>query len=326
MSLSLLLGDKEIIHLCNKITVSGSIKQCSRTLSVDVAINLYDKAVYTEPKLSQLVRFYDDGKLIFWGTVFTVMHPPGRTTKTITAFDMGYFLKNNYAVYDFKNVTPESVVKRICTDYGIPIYSVVSTGFNFTRKFANVSLDKIIDTAYTLASEQNGKKYMTRFVGAALDVFVKGEPKSKTIIEGVSNLQTMSYTWSSDGMVNAVKVYDSDGNYISSYENEKNPSSVFGLRTKILTKRDDTDVAKEIKAIFEDNDIERTISVTVIASNDMISGSAVILREPETGQNGLFWIDEDTHTWQAGVHTATLELNFKNIMREGSSGTEEDKK
>lgn len=323
MALSLLLGEKEIINLCSKITVSGSIKQCARTLKVDIITSLYDTAIITSPELYQLIRFYDNGNLIFYGSIFTITHATGSSVKTITAFDMGYFLKNNYGTYNFKNVTPESVAQRVCKEYSIPIYNLVSTGFTFNRKFSNTSIQQIIDTAYTLASESNGNKYLTRFIGAALYIFVKGEPKSSAIIEGVSNLQNMTYTISSDGMVNAVKVYDSDGNYISSHQNSENAPSKYGLRTKILVKRDDTDIQKEIKAIFEDNDIERTINVNVLATNDMITGNAITLREPQTQQNGLFWIDEDTHTWQNGLHTASLALNFKSIMREGDSGTEE---
>lgn len=323
MALSLLLEEKEIMHLCSKITVSGSIKQCARTLKAEIATNLYDITLYTEPKLSQLIRFYEDGVLIFYGSIFTVTYNVGKKTKSIIAFDMGYFLKNNYATYNFKNVTPESVLQRVCKEYYIPINNIASTGFTFSRKFPNVSLDKIIDTGYTLASEQNGKKYISRFTGAALNILEKGELKSNTIIDGISNLQNMSYTFSSDGMFNAVKVYDSDGNFVTSSQNEKNSPSIYGLRTKILTKRDKTDVSKEIKAIFEDNDIKQTINVTLLATNDMISGNAIVLREIETNQDGLFWIDDDTHTWQNGLHTATLTLNFKNIMREGDSGTEE---
>lgn len=323
MALSLLLQGKEIIQLCSKITVSGSIKQCARTLKAEIVTNLYDTAIYTSSKLFNLIQFYDDGELIFYGTIFTITQTTGGNTKTVVAFDMGYFLKNNYGTYNFKNTTPEAIGQRLCTEYGIPIYGFASTGFTFSRKFSNVSIQQIIDTAYTLASESNGNKYMTRFIGACIHVFVKGEPKSTTIIEGVSNLQNMSYTISSDGMVNAVKVYDSDGNYISSHQNSENSPSDYGLRTKILVKRDDTDVEGEIKAIFEDNDIERTINVNVLATNDMISGNAITLREPQTNQNGLFWIDEDTHTWQNGLHTANLTLNFKNIMRESESGTEE---
>lgn len=55
----------------------------------------------------------------------------------------------------------------------------------------------------------------------------------------------------------------------------------------------------------------------------MITGNAVYLIEPFTKQKGLFWIDEDSHTWKNGLHTASLTLNFKNIMREGEAGTEE---
>lgn len=323
MALHLYLDQTDVIGIASSITVSGSVDQCCRTLRAEIAASYYDSRIpVAETTLGKLVRFYDGAELLFYGSLFTVQLSTNGNTKSIVAFDMGYFLKNNAATYVFRGQTPDEIARRACRDYWVPVGKLAATGKGVTRKFQNVSLDKIIDTAYTLGG-QNGVKYLTRFQGAALNIIVKGEPKSATVIEGVINLQNLTYSLSSEGMVNSAKVYDKDGNLLMTRTNPENPSSVYGLRTKILSQREGEDVDKQIRDLFEDNDLEHKITVSVFASNDMITGNAVYLIEPFTKQKGLFWIDEDSHTWKNGMHTASLTLNFKNIMREGEAGTEE---
>ena len=325
MALRLLIGDTDVIGMVSSVTVSGSIEQCCRTLKAEIAASYYDALLPKVPAdLSALVRFYDGGTLLFYGSLFTVKLATNSDTKSIIAFDMGYFLKNNDASYNFSGATAAEIARRVCGDHWVPVGSLAAPGSTIKRKFKSQSLESIIDTAYTLAGESDGTKYMTRFVGAALHVIVKGEPKSATVIEGTANLQNLSYTLSSDGMVNRVKVYDSDGNLKLTRDSTANPAKTYGVRTKILTQREGDDIEKQIKAAFEDNDITRRITVNVLAANDMVTGNAVYLVEPASGLKGLFWIDEDAHVWQNGLHTATLTLNFKNIVREADAGTEEN--
>ena len=305
MALRLLIGDTDVIGMVSSVTVSGSIEQCCRTLKAEIAASYYDALLPKVPAdLSALVRFYDGGTLLFYGSLFTVKLATNSDTKSIIAFDMGYFLKNNDASYNFSGATAAEIARRVCGDHWVPVGSLAAPGSTIKRKFKSQSLESIIDTAYTLAGESDGKKYMTRFVGAALHVIVKGEPKSATVIEGTANLQNLSYTLSSDGMVNRVKVYDSDGNLKLTRDSTANPAKTYGVRTKILTQREGDDIEKQIKAAFEDNDITRRITVNVLAANDMVTGNAVYLVEPASGLKGLFWIDEDAHVWQNGLHTA----------------------
>ncbi|MFQ9792965.1 MAG: hypothetical protein ACLRX7_06820 [Acutalibacteraceae bacterium] len=53
-----------------------------------------------------------------------------------------------------------------------------------------------------------------------------------------------------------------------------------------------------------------------------ITGNSVIVKEPSTGINGLFYIDGDTHTWKNGIYLNKLVLNLKNVMDEKESGTD----
>ena len=62
--------------------------------------------------------------------------------------------------------------------------------------------------------------------------------------------------------------------------------------------------------------------MTNLGNTSLIAGEAVILREPLTGQQGLFWIDSDTHTWQNGLYQNRLVLNFRNLMDEQSAGSQ----
>ena len=51
------------------------------------------------------------------------------------------------------------------------------------------------------------------------------------------------------------------------------------------------------------------------------AGEAVELRDTGSVVSGLFWIDEDTHTWKKGQHFTRLTLNFRNLLDNSSAGS-----
>jgi hypothetical protein len=61
--------------------------------------------------------------------------------------------------------------------------------------------------------------------------------------------------------------------------------------------------------------VEKKVNISVIEGNKKcISGNGVKVYDKATGLDGLFWIDSDTHTWEGGRYTMSLELKFVNIM------------
>ena len=61
--------------------------------------------------------------------------------------------------------------------------------------------------------------------------------------------------------------------------------------------------------------IETQIAIeTIDGKLECIAGSGVQLHDKATGLDGLFWIEADSHVWENGNHTMSLELSFKNIM------------
>jgi hypothetical protein len=238
----------------------------------------------------------------------------------ITCYDRGIYLKRNEASYKFTGLTPEAITKKICSDFGIEIGSVVTTGVSITRNFIGVNLYNIIQTAYTLASEDTGKHYMIRFIGSKLYVVEKVPDSDTLIIEGGVNLMSASTTESINNMINQVAIYNSDDIQIGT-QNDSDYIKLYGLMQSYLKQADGEDVTMKAKKLLSDNGISQKITVNNLGNIANITGGTVVVREPYTGVYGLFFIDADIHTWKLGQYYNKLTLNFKNIMDEQEAGS-----
>lgn len=326
MQLKLLLtntdGTQDVTALISSVTLSGDYRQCCRTLEAEVLVSPYDEAlpsVYFP--LGGTVQLSTDGELLFYGHVVSKSKATDAPTMTVTCFDRGFYLKQNYGTYNFKSQTPEAITRRVCRDFGIACGTLAATGQVISRKFSGVALYSIIDTAYTLASEQTGKRYLTRFAGPALTVIEKAAAPSRGVIEPGTGLMTAAYSESIENMVNRVSIYDSDDKFLRSLSDD-DAVKLYGLMRSVIRQGKDEDAAGKAKKMLEDGGVERRVTVKTLGDPSYITGGAVQLREPFTGQIGLFWIDTDKHIWRKGIYTNELTLNFRNMMREGEAGTD----
>ena len=69
--------------------------------------------------------------------------------------------------------------------------------------------------------------------------------------------------------------------------------------------------------------IERKASLSGFGDSSCKSGYGVKVKDEYTGLVGLFYIDEDIHTWENGVYKVDLTLAFENMMNEVNSETNE---
>lgn len=47
----------------------------------------------------------------------------------------------------------------------------------------------------------------------------------------------------------------------------------------------------------------------------------MVVHEPVTGTDGLFWILSDSHTTVSGVYQTTVTLDFRNLMDKQEAGS-----
>lgn len=311
----------DVTDIAESVAWAGSYDTVGRT--VDFALPVDDAgALPAIPcPMGSHVQLLADGALRFDGTVFSRERAAGENLMSVGAVDRGINLKSCRGSYQFRGWTPEAIAGRICGDYGFTAGNLARTGVSITRKFSGTSLYQIIQTAYTLAAEQNGKRYQLRFRGAALDVVEKGFGAQTLVLKPGSNLVSAASRESAEGLVNSVAVYDDNGQKVAS-RRDGEAVGLYGLMEAYLRQSKDRDTDREAQRLLEDHPVVQKVTAEAVGDPELISGNGVIVREPVTGLWGRFWILSDSHTWKNGVYRTKLTLDFRNLMDKTEAGSE----
>ena len=312
-------GTYDATDFHDTVTLSGDYKQCSRSLSFNL-IEEEGKSVIN-CDVGNSVVFKEDDKVLFDGFIVSRQKTTDSPKIQIKCFDRGFYLKKNKGVYKFSNQTPESIVKKICSDFGISVGEVATTDVPVSRNFIGVSLYEIIMTAYTLASEKTKESYLLVFKEDKLCVIEKKVNESTLLIEPGGSLMASSCTESIENMINQVVIYDKDDKVVKTLKKDE-LISLYGLMQSYIKQGDDSaETEKKADKILEDNGYSQKITVESLGNSSLITGGTVVVKEPYTGVCGVFFIDTDTHTWKNGLYFDKLTLNFKNIMDEKEAGS-----
>lgn len=315
-------GEWDVSHMFRRIAWSGDVDSVCRSLELEMIVSATDPRLpYVYLPLAGGISMGVGKETLFAGVVASKDKSTDASTMSVTCYDFGFYLKNSRASRKYTGETPETITRQLCSTYGVPVGSLAQTGVAIRRKFSATEVYRIIDTAYTLASQQTGKKYLLRFSGLRLNVIERTVTPQSVILQRGTNLQTATYGESIENMKNRVIIVDSDGNFVREISDNAAVKR-YGLLADVLTQSDGEDATAEAKEILADNGVERRASVTCLGHTKLITGNTIYIAEPYTGLANTCWIDEDTHVWQNGVYTCRLTLNFKNEMRESESGSE----
>lgn len=315
-------GEWDVSHMFRRIAWTGDVDSVCRALELEMIVSATDPRLpYVYLPLAGGISMGVGGQTLFCGYVVSKDKSTDASTMSVTCYDNGFYLKNSRASRKYTGETPETITRQLCSTYGVPVGSLAQTGVAIRRKFSATELYRIIDTAYTIASQQTGKQYLLRFSGRNLDVVARTVTPQSVILSRGTNLQTAAYRESIENMKNRVIIVDSEGNFVRAVSDDAAVRK-YGLLADVLTQSDGENATAEAREILADNGVERRVSVTCLGHTKLITGNTVWIHEPYTGLANTCWIDEDTHVWQNGVYTCRLTLNYKNEMRESESGSE----
>lgn len=305
-------GDvREITALVQSLTWSGDIRQTARELSGTLVVPR-DGSV-EPPALEEGAWFTlaAQERTLFFGPLVQCSTNSRSALVNISALDRGRFLAGNEGFYKFTNVTPEAAARTICGDFGIPAGALAQTGIRLSQNFPGKSLDGIIRSLYTMAGDQNGKRYLLRFTGAgAFEVVEK--PGAATL--EIAQTMGVTNTWSIEQLDNRVSIYTDDGALVRNVDSTES-IRINGTLSHVLKQRSGEDADAEAQAWLEDHGIQQNLTVEILDPPlDLIAGAAVILRDAGSGVSGLFWVDADTHSWKNHIHSGKFSLNFRNLM------------
>ena len=314
--MKIMWNDAKITGYVTSVTWAGSAKQAARTVVFSVAYSPNDKNVKTLGiKLGDKIVFYpgypDDKKTKFVGIITQRERKSEMGELQYTATDGMMHLLRSSGTYRFANKTPEKIAQMVCRDVKVKTGSIAKTKMPIAKIFFQERpYYEIIMAAYTKAYRKNKKKYIAQMNGDKLEVIQKGKVIPNFHIRQGERITESSYTEDLDSMVNRVYIYDSNNNKIGSVSNS-NWIKKYGIFQNAISV-DSGNGKTEAKAELQG--INKTANLTMIGDCRCVSGLGVIIEDSRTGLKGKFWIENDSHEWNGGVYTTTLELAFKNVM------------
>lgn len=302
---------RDLTALVQSVTWQGDIRQTARELSAALAVPRDGSVEVPALEEGAWLTLQGPDAPLFFGPLVQCTTSSQSMVVNLHALDRGRFLAGNRGWYKFTGATPEAAAALICSDFGIPAGTLAATGVPLTQNFPGTSLDKLIRSLYTLAGAQNGKRYVLRFTGEwALEVVEK--PSTATL--EIAQTMGVTNTWDITDLCNSVAIYTREGALVRQVED--GPSQALNGRLEhVIKQKDGEDAGAEARAWLEDNGLEQKLTVEVLEPPlDLLAGAAVRLRDTGSGVSGLFWVDQDTHTWKNGQHYGRFRLNFRNLM------------
>lgn len=314
-------GEKlDITNLLINVTWSGDYKSCARKLEFSLISSASDINIpKVDIPLMSVISFYEDDNELFKGFVYE-REKSSDNSMSFLCYDYCAKLNDIKVSYNIKNETASSIYNKFLTEYKLNKGDIVQANTKIKKVFLGTTAYDMIMTAYTEEAKKTGKKYMVYSKGDKFYASEKGIVKLKLAFEEGKNILSSSFKESVSNMVNKVLIVDDNGNKVSEVKND-DWLKTYGLFQEVYKKQEDKDANAEAKAML--NGIEQSCSLSGFGDTTCITGYGVQVKDSHTGLVGLFYIDSDTHTWEGGKYSIDLELNFKNIMNEVSSGQDE---
>lgn len=311
-------GSEDITEAVGTVRWGGSVSQAARTAEITIANAPGDENI---KKLNlnigpgETVRIDENGKEIFLGEVQTAEKLSQHGEVTCSCTDLLGHLLRSYITCNFGNTTAEDITRKVCADFGIETGEIAASKVPIPKMI--IEGDSIYDTVMK-ASRQTGELYICRMHGTKLSVEVKGTIVKNFVLAEGCNVTDAAYQETIENMVNIVKIYDDAGKQVGEVRRDEWVAA-YGAYQQVYKKEEGANEITAAESMLAG--IEKNVTVSGINGNlDCIAGNAVEVRDSSTGLSGIFWIESDTHTWENGIHTMSLELNFKNLMDEKDSG------
>lgn len=309
----------ELTELARAVSWSGNAKTVARQVNFSLLQTARDlhQPVINCP-LGAAAELTVGSESVFGGVVLSCGEDSLGFDSDRTAWDWGYYLKQNSDYYVVNNQTPEAVATALAETCGFELGDVAETGVKLTRNFLPGDYYTILRTLYALATAQTGIHYRLRFRGPRLDVVELVQTEDTLLLVPGSNLISVRKTDIAQQSVNRVKIYDASRNLIGTAEDEES-QALYGVFQAAINKDDYDDPQAAAEQLLADGAPTSTLVCECLGSRRLITGNTCIIREPVTGANGLFYITSDTHTWAKGVYKTKVTLDLKDLVSEADA-------
>jgi hypothetical protein len=303
----------DITEIVTSVEWSGHSERPFRQISVSLKNKVDGEKQALKIKNGGQMEFRNDGTLLFRGVVFST-DISERGDMNVTAYDENVYLTKSTENRKFTNVKASEIARRICSDFSIPVGKISDTGYVIPKLIMrDKTLYDILLYALTLTRKQTGKRFFIGNEGGKFYLRSATEKTSRYLLERGRNITGASYSESIEDTKTQVKVIGGkDDKYVVKLKNDA-LAKKYGVMQAVEfmdEKATKSQVEQRAKTLLKESGfIDDQANVEVIGFDDIITGTAVYVREPMTGIIGGYYVTGDSHSFHNGLHTMSLELS-----------------
>ena len=299
----------DVTHMVSTIKWSGSTSEIARVLELEFLYPLHD---YYAPKIypnigDEMYLYDDNGEELFRGRVFYNERFGEQGTIQITCYDDAIRLSKSKGTYNFKNKTAEAITRIVCKDLGISIGNLAITGILQKMLCSNMGMYAIIKEVYESASSQNGKNYSITMKQGKLCVDQVGNEVVDYVLQVDTNIIESSYSENAEGVVNKIKIYDEDNQYLEVVQDDE-LINLLGVFQEVYAKEEDKQARTVASSMLQG--ITKEAILTVKGNASCLSGKTIKVEDSLTKLMGSFYIKSDEHEWINNQYRSILHLEF----------------
>ncbi|WP_234123445.1 XkdQ/YqbQ family protein [Clostridium hydrogenum] len=308
----------DITGYLKTIEWSGDLSQCARKIECTLAYSIFDKnQPHVQIGPGTLIWLVDDEIGEFFRGIVFDRELNSSEELSFTAYDYLIYFLQSKGTYNFQNMCPEDVARKICTDAGVAAGNLEKTGVQVNLLVQEESFYNTIMKAYKKASDNSGgqKQYFPRINGTKFEVIEKGQVIDEFELSPETDMRNAAYSDNIEAMVNRVKIYDDKNNYVGTKENSS-WITTFGVFQDTYTVEEGKDPNAEANLMLHGGDSETVVEA--LGNMKCITGFGVKTKISyvDVLKDSVWYIDADTHTFYvaSGKHTMQLTLHSTNIM------------
>lgn len=299
------------------VTWSGDVKQACRKLELSLANTINGEVQIIKITPGKAIIFKEDGVELFRGVIFDYgVSSDGMAS--LTAYDEAIYLTKNQETKRFVKKTASAIIRELCGQFGIPVGNIADTQYVIPKLiFREKTLYDMITMALTVTKKQTGRRYFLYADKGKINLVERKTQVSKWILEDRQNIMSASRSISIDDVRTQVKVIASDEkrkDQTLAFVKDAAASKAYGIMQHVeqadegVTKSQAEQRAKQLLADMKKPKDE--IKVDVFGIHEVIAGKAVYVRQKMTNVIGGYYVQSDSHTYEDGSHTMSLDLSL----------------
>lgn len=314
----------DITMICSGITLEGSVKAASRKLTLDVLRNQQDyylSQVANVQRGDAIVLDNGGAAYVFYGIVWAVEETDNVMMKSITCYDnMRFLMTSDVITNTWTGVTAREVTETVCRELGVTCGDLPETEVKINVNARGKNGYEAIMIAWTETKKSTGKVYYPRMIGHVFTVIEKGNLITDNSLKYNSevlpgNLTRVEVTEDSADAITSIWQRADEEGVAEWVENDDDLVNLIGYIVGVNEAGQSTS-GDDVKVI---NDGKKTCNVEAVGDWQMQTGWSVSIDSTLKTEERLY-IEHDTHYYENGIHTMSLELSYENSMDEIANG------